>query len=183
MLADIRRLGEATGAAAAAERFSDLLRRRIAVVRNAMREETNSRPRVVCIEWVDPIMTAGNWTPELIELAGGICGLARAAAPSEYVLWPRIVEYNPDVLLIAPCGFDLARSLQEARRLTSAPGWRDLAAVRNGRVFVLDGNAYLNRGGPRLVDSLEILAHCFWEDHYQTLYAWQQGCMRLDSSA
>ena len=118
-----------------------------------------SRPRAVCIEWVSPLMTAGNWTPELIELAGGQSGLARPGQHSPYVTWQEIVKFDPQVLFIAPCGFDLERSEHEARVLTTLPGWSDVAAVQANRVFVLDGNALLNRSGPRIVDSLELLAY------------------------
>jgi iron complex transport system substrate-binding protein len=110
-------------------------------------------------EWVDPLMLAANWTPALIELAGGESGLTVANQHSTYAGWQATVEYDPEVILIAPCGFDLPRAEQEARRLLDLPGWRSLAAVREGRVYLIDGNAYLNRSGPRIVDSLEIVAH------------------------
>ena len=116
------------------------------------------RPRVVCLEWLEPLMTAGNWTPELIKMAGGASCLAEPGRHSDYVEWSAVLACDPDVLLIAPCGFNLERSQLEARRLWQLPGFADLAAVKNGRAYVLDGNAYLNRSGPRIVDTLEILA-------------------------
>jgi iron complex transport system substrate-binding protein len=103
-------------------------------------------------------MTAGNWTPELIALAGGESCLAASGRHSDYVPWPAVRACDPEVLLIAPCGFDLARSQREADRLWRLPGFADLSAVRGGRAYVLDGNAYLNRSGPRIVATLEILA-------------------------
>ena len=160
VLADITRLGQATGTEDAASNLVRSLDRRIAAVRDRC-ASLRGLPKVVCIEWVEPLMAAGNWTPELIALAGGQSGLAKAGQHSEYCTWDSIVAYDPDVLLIAPCGFDLARSHVEAQRLLRMPGWSNLRAVRGGRAYVLDGNAYLNRSGPRLVESLEILAHLF----------------------
>jgi iron complex transport system substrate-binding protein len=103
-------------------------------------------------------MTAGNWTPELIELAGGCSLLVTPGRHSDYVPWATIRSINPDVLFIAPCGFDLARSQAEALTLWLLPGFAELSAVRHERVFILDGNAHLNRSGPRLVESLELVA-------------------------
>ena len=124
------------------------------------------RPSVAAIEWTDPLMIAGNWTPELVFAAGGISVLVKAG-PSDYATWSDIVLCHPEALIIAPCGFNLERSLIEASRLVDLPGYRDLPAVTNGRAFVIDGNAYLNRSGPRIVDSLEILAHLIRPDLFE----------------
>ena len=110
------------------------------------------------IEWLDPLMVAGNWTPEIVEMAGGEYGLASKQAPSPYVAWPEIAQYAPDLLVVAPCGFDLDRSRLEAQQLQSLPGWDALPAVRRGQVYVVDGDAYFNCPGPRLVDTLEWLS-------------------------
>jgi iron complex transport system substrate-binding protein len=158
ILEDVLRVGEATGAAAAAERFHAQLAARVERVRKVA-TDIMCRPRVVCIEWTDPLMLAANWTPELIALAGGEAGLVTAGEHSVYAAWEDVRAYDPQVVIISPCGFDLARSQQEAAAVWQLPGWHDLAAVREKRVFVLDGNAYLNRSGPRIVDSLEIIAH------------------------
>jgi iron complex transport system substrate-binding protein len=155
-LADVLRVGRACDAMPAARAYVAGLVERVGRIATAKYVQ---RPRTVCIEWTDPLMTAGNWTPQLVELAGGTCGLATAGAHSQYVPWEEIVEFDPEVLVVSPCGFNLARSLAEAKALTQLPGWNGLSAVRAGRAFVVDGNAYLNRSGPRLVDSLEILAH------------------------
>jgi iron complex transport system substrate-binding protein len=117
------------------------------------------RPRVACIEWVEPLMLAGNWTPQLIELAGGQSLLAPAEKHSTYCEWSDLAAADPEILIISPCGFDLPRSLKEAEALSRRGEWDGLTAVKNRRVVVIDGNAYLNRSGPRIVDSLEILAH------------------------
>lgn len=160
VLDDIERIGVAAGAASAAREYADGLRERVRrVVEMAAADQSSQprRPRVAVIEWIEPLMAAGNWTPELVELAGGDYGLAQAGRHSPYVEWWQIVEFAPEVLVIAPCGFDLERSRREAACLKRLPGWSELPAVAQGRATVIDGDAYLNRPGPRLVDSLELL--------------------------
>ena len=171
ILSDIRRVADAAGASAAGERYLASLQRRIdRVIQGA--KARDSGPRVVCLEWLEPLMTAGNWTPDLIALAGGKSYLATAGRHSGYASWPAVVECNPDVLLIAPCGFDLPRSLVEAQGLWHLPGFADLSAVKSGSAYVLDGNAYLNRSGPRIVDTLEILAALFHGTDPEPRTAW-----------
>jgi iron complex transport system substrate-binding protein len=114
---------------------------------------------VVGLEWLDPIMVAGNWMPDLIELAGGVCRLTEAGRHSPCVPWQNVLDEDPQVLIVMPCGFDLQRTVHEAALLPRLPGWNSISAVRSGRVYAVDGNAYFNRAGPRMVDSLEILAH------------------------
>jgi iron complex transport system substrate-binding protein len=138
----------------------DALRRRIDLIANrTARLPPAQRRSVICLEWTMPLMAAGNWTPKLVEFAGGEAGLAAAGEHSRYVTWDEVRACEPEVLIIAPCGFDLKRSQSEAALLRGLPGFNDLPAVRHGRTFVIDGSAYLNRSGPRLVESLEILAH------------------------
>jgi iron complex transport system substrate-binding protein len=125
-------------------------------------------PRVVCLEWIDPPMVAANWMPELVELAGGQSGLSRPGAHSTYADWQAIVDYDPQVIVIMPCGFDLSRAIDEAQVLPGFAVWNELAAVRAGRVFAVDGNAYFNRSGPRLIDSLQILSHLVQPELFPT---------------
>jgi iron complex transport system substrate-binding protein len=117
-----------------------------------------ARPRVACIEWIEPLMVAGNWMPELVALAGGENLFVEVGDRSPRIEWEALRDQNPDVVMIAPCGFSIARSLEELDVLTRHPYWRTLKAVREGRVYVADGNQYFNRPGPRIVDSLEMLA-------------------------
>jgi iron complex transport system substrate-binding protein len=162
VLADVARLGQATGCEVAAEACVEGLRQRVAAVeRRTLPVAQEQRPRVACIEWIEPLMIAGNWMPQLIELAGGRQALAEIGRHSGYVSWDDVRRFDPQVVVAAPCGFDLSRTLAEVPRLLCLDGWRDLTAVREGRVYAVDGNAYFNRSGPRLVDSLEILAHLF----------------------
>lgn len=156
---DIARIGVATETENAAESWLTSLRSRVDQVRDRNQSLLPSeRPRVLCVEWIDPLMVAGNWTPELLDWAGGKSGLATAGQHSRYHDWSEIQQFDPEVMIIAPCGFGLRRALEDGRTLTTRPGWENIAAVASDRVYVLDGNAYLNRSGPRLVDTLEILA-------------------------
>lgn len=160
ILADVLRVAHAAGESALGKSlFRALQQRRDRVAAISRSLDPTSRPRVICLEWVGPLMTAGNWTPELLELAGGRNGLALPREHSRYVSWSDIVHFDPQVVLVAPCGFALERSLHEARQLLACPEWTALSAVKMGQAFVLDGNALLNRSGPRIVDSLELIAY------------------------
>lgn len=116
------------------------------------------RPTVAYVEWIDPLMAGGNWMPELITMAGGVNLFGESGKHSPGMTWDALRSADPDVVFIAPCGFDIARTRQEMPALTAQPGWGELRAVRGRRVYVADGNQYFNRPGPRLVESLEILA-------------------------
>ena len=115
-------------------------------------------PRVATIEWLSPLMTAGNWMPELIAMAGGTDVLGVAVAHSRWIEWEELSAADPDVLLVFPCGFSLARVEREIGLLTERPGWAGLRAVRAGRVYLAESNQYFNRPGPRLLETLEIVA-------------------------
>jgi len=159
ILTDIRRLGDATERAAEAERYVNELEARIDAVRNRTGNlPPEQRRRVTCIEWIEPLMVAANWTPELVELAGGIQAGAVAGEHSSYTDWEAIRTFDPEVIVVLPCGFNLERTLREAEVLRQLPGWNDVAAVRAGEVYAVDGNALFNRSGPRIVDSLELLS-------------------------
>lgn len=159
VLADIQTIGDAGGRTVEVGDYIAKLRERIERVQGRWASQANGqRPKVVCIEWTEPLMVAGNWTPELIRLAGGEPGLAEAGKHSPYVAWEAVEAFDPDVLLIAPCGFGLERSWQEMEQLLAAGKLSKLRAVQSQRAFVLDGNALFNRSGPRLVDTVEVIA-------------------------
>jgi iron complex transport system substrate-binding protein len=139
-----------------AEKLCQHLKNRVRDV--VRRVEGLSRPTVFVMEWAEPIFNAGHWTPELVRLAGGVPVLAREGADSVRVPWEELRAADPDVLIIACCGHRIARTLEDLPALESLPGWSQLQAVRTGRVFVADGSAYFSRPGPRLVDTLEIIA-------------------------
>lgn len=117
-----------------------------------------THPRVACVEWIDPLMAAGNWVPELVELAGGQNLFGSAGLHSPWLEWDALRAADPDIVLVLPCGFGIPRIREEMPALTRLPGWTSLSAVRQGQAYLLDGNQYFNRSGPRLVESLEILA-------------------------
>lgn len=117
-----------------------------------------AQPSVACIEWLEPLMAAGNWVPELVEIAGGRNLFGNVGAHSPWLEWEAVRAADPDVVVAMPCGFDLARTRAEMPALERLPGWSDLRAVRSGRVRVVDGHQFFNRPGPRLVESAEILA-------------------------
>jgi iron complex transport system substrate-binding protein len=116
------------------------------------------RPSVVCVEWFDPLMAAGNWVPEMVELAGGHDVLGLPGRHSAWLEWKNLAQADPDIILLMPCGFGLERARREAAALEARPEWGHLRAVKSRNVFVTDGNAYFNRPGPRVVESIEILA-------------------------
>lgn len=115
--------------------------------------------RIALLEWLDPPFSCGHWNPELVRLAGGIEGLGHEGVASRTLTWNEVIAWRPEVVVIACCGFDVARTTQDVQLLAAVPGWADLPAVRAGRVFVIDGAQYFSRPGPRLVDSLELIAH------------------------
>lgn len=116
------------------------------------------RPSVACIEWMDPLMAAGNWIPDLVEVAGGLNLFGESGKHSPWMNWEAVVEHDPEVVVVAPCGFNLLQTQVGLDILLARPGWSRLRAVRTGRVFLVDGQQYFNRPGPRLVETAEILA-------------------------
>ncbi len=162
---DIDRVASVLGAADRARALRESLSQRIGSVRSRT-ELLPSPPNVACVEWIDPLMAAGNWMPELVALAGGRSLFGEAGAHSPWLDWEALRASDPDVIVVLPCGFDLARTRAELPPLLAQPGWSDLRAVRSGRVFLVDGNRYMNRPGPRLVDSVEILAEILHPDQF-----------------
>lgn len=153
----IRQVARALGVNERGEGLRQQLAARVTAVSEKSRASKH-RPTVGCLEWLDPLMAAGNWVPELVEAAGGRDLLGLAGRHSAWLTWDTLREANPEVLVLMPCGFNLARTRAEAAALSRHPQWPTLRAVRQGRVFVTDGHQFFNRPGPRLVESLEILA-------------------------
>ncbi|MGB3790626.1 MAG: cobalamin-binding protein [Phormidesmis sp.] len=114
-------------------------------------------PRVACIEWTDPLMAAGNWVPELVNLAGGLDCFGKAGEHSDWMSWEALTAANPDIIIVLPCGYDLDQTRQATEEMAKHSSWQQLKAVRNQQVYLADGNQYFNRPGPRLVESGEIL--------------------------
>ena len=150
-------VGLVAGREEEAARLTQSLRARIESVR-ARAAMAKNRPRTVLLEWLDPLFCGGHWDPELVEIAGGFDALGKLYAPSTQISWESVREFAPEVLVIAQCGFGIARTAQDMASFAALPGYRELPAVQNRRVYLVNGSDYFSRPGPRLVDSLEIMA-------------------------
>jgi len=157
VLGTLTTVGGLTGRSAEAAAALADAERRLAAISRAV--AGRRRPRVVVLEWLDPVWPVGHWVPDQVAAAGGTEVLGVAGAHTEPVQWDAVVAAAPEVLVLAPCGFPPERTLAELPALTARPGWSSLPAVRSGRVWVVDGPAYFNRPGPRVVRGVEILAH------------------------
>jgi iron complex transport system substrate-binding protein len=162
VLEGFERVAEVLGALDVGRALVRGLRARVDAV--AARVHGRPAPTVACIEWIDPVFAMGNWGPELVALAGGRSVLGQAAARSTTTPWDAVLEADADVLVVAPCGFSLARTRAELPTLAARPGFRSLRAVRAGRVFAADGNAWFNRAGPSLFETPELLAEMLHPD-------------------
>ncbi len=162
---DIRAVASALGEPARGDDLVARLTGRLKSLR-AQTRALRPRPSIACIEWIDPLMIAGNWVPELVHCAGGVDPLGEAGKHSGYLDIEQLVAADPDVIAIMPCGFDIERARREMPALTARPEWRRLSAVRTGRVVITDGNQYFNRPGPRVVESAEILAECLYPGRF-----------------
>ncbi len=167
VLADIERIGEAIGRSLEAANLADQLRARLQAVLLQV-AHADKHPRVACLEWLDPLFSAGHWVPEMVACAGGVDVMGTPGSPSVQITWEQVQAAKPDVLIIMPCGFSIARTKQEMSRLTKRTGWKKLPAVKNGAVFLVDGSSYFNRPGPRLIDGIEMLAACLHPSLEQT---------------
>ena len=163
--ADIRRVGEGCECEAAAQALIAELQAGIERIHQRA-SEARERPRVAALEWLDPLMAGGNWVPELIELAAGKNLFGAAGEHSPAMAWDDLVEADPDIIVALPCGFDLRRTRQEMRALASGFEWKSLKAVRSKQVFVCDGNQFMNRPGPRLVESLQAFAEMLHPERF-----------------
>lgn len=175
--ADIRRIGEALETDA--ESLTRSITRRIAgiAMRSGAMGDDGNAPQVAMVEWADPLMIAGNWVPEIVSIAGGESVLAELGTPSTKTTLDALGEADPDVIVFAPCGFALPRAAGEARKLIESAAWADLRAVQTGRCFAADGNAHFNRPGPRLVQSVEIMAEILHPEEFDFGHqgmAWRQ---------
>ncbi|MBI1886020.1 MAG: cobalamin-binding protein [Chloroflexi bacterium] len=165
VLDDVRSVGAAADRAEEAERVVAGLRERIEAVKTAL--EGARRPRVLCLEWLDPPIPAGHWVPEMARLAGGETAFVEPGEPARKVPWEELRAYQPEVVVLMPCGFGPTRAIEESAALTAYDGWFDLPAVQKGRVYAVDGNAHFSRPGPRLVEGLEILARILHSDRWR----------------
>jgi iron complex transport system substrate-binding protein len=163
---DIQCVASACGREDAGEALTASLQQRMLEIQNRAKAAA-SRPGVAAIEWLEPLMAAGNWVPELIEMAGGENLFGVPGAHSPWMTWDQLVASDPEVITALPCGFDLLRTRGEMHWLSDRAGWENLRAVREGRVFVCDGNQFMNRPGPRLVESLQIFAEILYPELFE----------------
>lgn len=164
---NVRELGAAIGLTVKAEAWITEARARLQKV--AEKAKTASRrPRVFCLEWIDPYYCCGHWVPEVVEMAGGKDALGRKSKDSVRISWADIERWSPEIVIVSPCGFDTEKAVHQAEQLLKQPGWGDLPAARNDRVYAVDANAYFARPGPRVLDGVELLAHLF----HPELFSW-----------
>ena len=142
--------------------------------------ETRKKPTILCIEWIEPIMVAANWVPELVGIAGGNNVMSVSGTNSNFSSWDEIEKTNPDIIIMMPCGFEIKRTLEDLHYLQNREGWQELKAVKENKVYVVDGNQYFNRPGPRLVDSAEILAEIINPDYFERKYS-KNAWIAIDS--
>ena len=177
ILEDIRRIGRATGAEEAATSVTTRLQERIDAVGERAAQAT-SKPKVLHLEWVDPLLCGGHWVPEMVELAGGINCFGDKETGSFRIEWPDIVASQPDVIVFMPCGFEVKRGLEDVPTVKALEGWNSLPAVQDNRVYVVDASAYTSRSGPRLVTGLEIMAEILHPELFSGLIP-EAGAARL----
>ena len=154
---DIKQVADALEVSAAGADLLERLNERVDIIKHKLKFLEN-KPTVACIEWLQPLMISGNWVPELVEIVGGVPILVSAGRHSPYVEWDEIRLADPDIIVLMPCGFSMDRTLREVNLMLELPGFTELKAVKNNRLYITDGNQYFNRPGPRIVDSIEILA-------------------------
>ena len=177
ILEDIRRIGQATGAEEAATSITSRLQERIDAVGERAAQAT-SKPKVLHLEWVDPLLCGGHWVPEMVELAGGINCFGDKETGSFRIEWPDIVASQPDVIVFMPCGFEVKRGLEDVPTVKALEGWNSLPAVQDIRGYVVDASAYTSRSGPRLVTGLEIMAEILHPELFSGLIP-EAGAARL----
>ena len=168
VLEDIRTVGRATGTVDKAEVIAGKMQSRIDAVA-ARAQAAATRPRVLSLEWIEPLIYAGHWIPEMVEMAGGENCFGSKDAGSGPLEWSDLVASQPEVIIFMPCGFDVKRALQDVPLLAANESWASLPAVRNQRVYVIDASAYTSRSGPRLVTGLEIMAEMMHPDLFSGL--------------
>jgi len=163
IFANLLELGQATSRTRKAEELVAAGRARLEKIA-AVTRKLSDRPRVFCMEWLDPVYCSGHWVPEMVRIAGGVDSLAREGGDSVRIPWDKVLEWKPEVLIITPCGFNLQQAIEQSQQLFSYPRWSSLPAVLDGRVYAVDANSYFARPGPRVVDGTELLAHLIHPD-------------------
>ena len=179
IFSDIKIIAEVLNVVDRGADLIDFMKNRIRVLKKSY--DIKSGPTVAAIEWINPLMAAGNWVPELIEMAGGINLFGEAGKHSPWMNYQDLSEKNPQTIIIMPCGYNIQKSIVEIDSLIKQKGWEELSAVKNDKVYITDGNQFFNRPGPRIIESLEILIEIFHNDktNFKHIYS---GWINLDST-
>ena len=177
VIENIRMVGRATGAEERADEIAEGMEARIEAVK-ARAADADTKPSVLHVEWADPLMCGGHWVPEMVDLAGGSNTFGDKDTGTFKLEWEDVVERQPDIIVMMPCGFDVKRGLEDVPILAEREGWKNLPAVRNDRVYVVDASAYTSRSGPRLVTGLEIMAEMIHPELFSGKIP-EQGALRL----
>lgn len=174
---NIRMLGRATGTHEKAEKIAADMETRIQAVSDRA-ADADTKPSVLHVEWADPLMCGGHWVPEMVDLAGGSNSFGDKDTGTFKIEWDEVLERQPEIIVMMPCGFDVKRGLEDVPILAQREGWKDLPAVRNDRVYVVDASAYTSRSGPRLVKGLEMMAEMIHPELFSGNIP-EQGALRL----
>ena len=177
ILQNVIEVGDKVGKQEKARDFVVQLQKRIDYIKNIPKI---SRPKVLCIEWLDPLFTAGHWVPQMVEIAGGINGISSTGDKSRRMETDEIVKFNPDIVVLMPCGFDVKRTIIECEKLYQNEKWRSLKAVKQGEVYAVNANEYFSKPGPRTVVGLEILAKIIHPDTFRDLSIPKQSIQKID---
>ena len=177
VIRNIRSVGRATGAEERADEIAEDMEARIEAVA-ARAADADTKPSVLHVEWADPLMCGGHWVPEMVDIAGGSNSFGDKDTGTFKLEWDDVVERQPEVIVMMPCGFDVKRGLEDVPILAQRDGWKDLPAVRNDRVYVVDASAYTSRSGPRLVTGLEIMAEMIHPELFSGFIP-ESGALRL----
>ncbi|MGB9002833.1 MAG: cobalamin-binding protein [Nitrosotalea sp.] len=178
ILDNIIEVGNKVGKLNESQAFVHDLRTRIKIIQY---RQKIVQPQVLCIEWLDPLFTAGHWVPQMVELAGGINGISATGDQSRRMEMDEIVKFDPDIIVLMPCGFDVNRTMQEYEKLADKEKWRSLKAVKQGQVYAVNANEYFSKPGPRTVIGLEILAKIINPDTFKDLQVPKNSIQKIDS--
>jgi iron complex transport system substrate-binding protein len=178
VLVSIEQVAKTVGKEKKGEEIVQKLGRRIEHVRSVARNAKNS-PKVLCIEWLDPIFTAGHWVPQMVEAVGAVNGVSERGEPSRKMEWKEALEFDPDIIVLMPCGFDIERTMKELWRIEKHDEWKQLRAVKNKTVYATDASSYFSRPGPRTVTGLEMLAKMIHPDLFRDLNVPEDAFRRI----
>jgi iron complex transport system substrate-binding protein len=161
-----------------AQKLTEALEKRIEYVKNKPKKE---KPKVLCVEWLDPLFTAGHWVPQMVEIAGGINGLSITGESSRRMRFDEITKFDADIIVLMPCGFGIHRTIEEYQKLGDNVEWKSLKAVQNGQVYAVDANSYFSKPSPRTITGLEILAKIIHPESFEELHITKDAFVQIKS--